>query len=389
MTGRIKALAEKALTQYKKAIDIKPYAHFFNNDTETANVQKKADCINYYLNHDLPSVDNHSLLIGNAQLSALGAIPGFNEQTDIDAQKIGHQWILGGNHKTADFEFVLKNGMRGYAEKIQASLAQYNRDVKKCALLNAMKTVLDGILDYADNCADACLKAALEQTDEIRKNELFALCEICKKVPQNPAKTFYEAVQSYWFIIMLFPDGLGRLDQYLYPFYQKDIQSGAITKEVALELIENLFIFVFVTEGIGHEWSALNHMVVGGYLANGEDGYNELTEMILQAIRDLPTYRPQVTFRRTKKTTPEQLYHVVDAMENRFDLIMITNDYVMIPGITSLGIPFEAAVDYSLSGCNEMVITGKSQMGSLEGHINIVTALEKTIYSTLLKTTFD
>ena len=105
------------------------------------------------------------------------------------------------------------------------------------------------IVEWGRSFAAACRIAADEEENPLRKKELLKLEQICRRVPEGPAETFYEAVQSYFFFFTLFPDGLGRLDQYLYPFYKKDMAAGRLTREHALELVENLFILIFQPHG--------------------------------------------------------------------------------------------------------------------------------------------
>ena len=222
--------------------------------------------------------------------------------------------------------------------------------------------------------------AAKETDCPARKKELLQMAEICRKVPLNPAESFWEAVQSYWFMFMLFPDGLGRIDQYLHPFYQADIEKGVLTREEALEIVEELFLKIFrISGGIHHEWSGRNHGVLAGYKADGSDGHNACTSLILEAITDLPTWRPQVSYRVTKHTTLQQFQKVLEANFKRPDLVMFLNDDVVVPNLVNVGISFEDAVNYSESGCNETIVTGCSQMGNIEGHINIVAGLERLL----------
>lgn len=288
-------------------------------------------------------------------------------------------FMRGGNHKSANFEYVLMHGLKGHMQHIEER-RQTVTQPEQAEFLDSLRKTCDSLVAKSNEYAEYCLAAAEAETCPTRKTELLQMAEICRKVPLNPAESFWEAVQSYWFMFMLFPDGLGRIDQYLNPFYQTDIEKGILTREEALELIEELFLKIFrVSGGIHHEWSALNHGVLAGYKADGSDGHNACTTLILEAVTDLPTWRPQVSYRVTKHTTLQQFQEVLEANYKRSDLVMFLNDDVVVPNLINVGIAFEDAVNYSESGCNETIVTGCSQMGNIEGHINIVTAFERLL----------
>ena len=288
-------------------------------------------------------------------------------------------FMRGGNHKSANFEYVLNHGLQGHMEHI-AQRRQTVTQPEQTAFLDSLARTCDALIAWSAQLSQACLEAAENAICPERKEELLKLAEICKKVPQYPAETFWEAVQSYWFMFILFPDGLGRIDQYLYPFYETDIKKGILTRDRALELIEELFLKIFrTTGGIEHEWSALNHGVLAGYRADGGESHNECTSLILEAVTDLPSWRPQFSYRVTKHTTMDQFLEVMEVNYKRPDLIIFLNDDVVVPNLVNVGIAYEDAVNYSESGCNETIATGCSQMGNIEGHINIVRSFERLL----------
>ena len=230
--------------------------------------------------------------------------------------------IHAGNHKTADFQYAVTHGFKGYLERIRSAMQHYAGDSQKQHFLSELELACKMIVEWGRSFAAACRIAADEEENPLRKKELLKLEQICRRVPEGPAETFYEAVQSYFFFFTLFPDGLGRLDQYLYPFYKKDMAAGRLTREHALELVENLFILIFSHMGTQHEWSGINHGAVGGYTQDGRCGHNECTSIILEAVCELPVWRPQVSYRVTRKTTSSQLREVLEANMRRPDLVM-------------------------------------------------------------------
>lgn len=287
----------------------------------------------------------------------------------------------GGNHKSANFEYVLWNGLQGHMDHIVMK-KQSVTESDKTAFLDELYTTCEAVIAWCNAHADACRAAAENTTCGQRRKELQTMAAICEKVPRYPAESFREAVQSYWFMFMLFPDGLGRLDQYLGPFYCADIKKGVLSEVEALALIEELLMKIFCVLGTEHEWSANNHGVLAGYREDGTCGHNECTSLILKAVTELPTWRPQFSYRVTKLTTMQQFKEVLDANFKRPDLVMFLNDDVIVENLIKAGVAFQDAVNYSESGCNETIVTGCSQMGNIEGHINIVHSFERLMKNT-------
>lgn len=297
-------------------------------------------------------------------------------------------FIRGGNHKTADFEGVIKSGISALLEKIE-SKADEVTDQKQKEFLENLYFTGQVIIAWAEAYAEALDTAAKKETSNERREELLQMADICRRVPRLPAASFREAIQSYYFMFMLFPDGMGRLDQYLCPYYLADVEKGVLTKKQALDLVEELFIKIFAFHGKKEVRSAHHHCVVGGYTSDGECGHNACTSLILEAITELPLWRPQVSYRVTSKTTEEQMSEAVAANCKRPDLIMFLNDDPIVNGLVSVGVERADAVNYSSSGCNETILTGCSQMGTLEGHLNVMHAMERLMNDGDLLSTID
>jgi formate C-acetyltransferase len=159
---------------------------------------------------------------------------------------------LAWNH---DYEKVLKRGIKGIEQEAREKLTSLDPldpkdQVEKAPFLNAVILVCDAIVGFARRHSKLARSMAEEESDEARKRELFKIAEVCDWVPENPARTFHEAIQSQWLIQTVSrleqriggTVGNGRIDQYLYPFYRKDIDEGRITRDEALELLECLWI---------------------------------------------------------------------------------------------------------------------------------------------------
>jgi formate C-acetyltransferase len=265
----------------------------------------------------------------------------------------------GWTHMVLDFDFILKNGLKGYINLI-------NSRPEKNELHKAMEMVLNSIDELSRRYSEIC-------TDN-------KLSDVLRKVPMNPAETFYEAVQSVWFIFQLCPDSLGRIDQYLYPFYKRDTENGTLSYEDAAELLEELFVKVFETQmdNVGLPISGHNHLVVGGYLADGTDGFNELSKLILECIADLPTFRPQASFRYTKYTTADTMKFITE-LNAKCQWIVFVNDEPRLPGMVDAGIDYNDAVNYTVVGCNEWCLPSGARIDL--AHINLLHSIEDLIYN--------
>lgn len=285
-------------------------------------------------------------------------------------------YMSGGNHFCADFETVLSVGLSGLIEQIEEKKKNTTEDEdKEKEFLDNIYFAAKAIISWVTAFADTARTAAKKAVSDARRTELLRMAEICERVPALPASSFREAVQCYFFIFILFPDGLGCPDRYLYPYFKADIEKGILTRKEALELIEELFIKIFSFQGKNEMRSGNNHCVIAGYTPDGECGHNECTSLILEAVTELPIWRPQVSYRVTKKTTAEQLSEVVEANTLRPDVIMLLNDDVIIDGLLGVGVDYKDAVGYSSSGCNETLLTGCSHPSALEGLFNIMHSL--------------
>lgn len=407
MTERIKALALLALK-----VDLFPISVMVSpKDYDRDNPMDVAKYIREYLFAQPTLVSDDEMLAGAFRFAS--AIPCDHTEADATEQipeiiptdayhKIGHVHttaffrpnsdynpeghpicFLDWDHYCTNYPFVLKQGIKGYLERIERAKIIHKHDKEKIHYLNAMEYTCESIRLYIEKVALDYEKAG--RTD---------LAERIKRVPWNAPETFVEAIQAYWFTWLFLPDCLGRMDQILYPYYEKDLLKGNITREIAYEMICEFMVKVFSGRpggGFTDHRSADNTFSIGGYTQDGKDGFNEVSRMIIEALVELPTWRPQANVRFTKKT-PFEVYRYVTEMNSRQSNVVFTNDEVRIPAYMKLGMTYEDAVEYTMVGCNEWTAMGKGHTGS-QGFFNPLHALEKTIYQdeNILKSfsTFD
>jgi pyruvate formate-lyase/glycerol dehydratase family glycyl radical enzyme len=302
-----------------------------------------------------------------------------------------------------DYEKVLKKGFKGIKENAQEQIAVLDPlspvdTMEKIPFFQAVINVCDAIVTWAKRHAKLAANMAEQETNIQRKQELQEIADVCQWVPENPARTFREAVQAQWFT-QLFSRieqktgtiiSNGRMDQYFYPYYEQDIAAGRITAEKATELLECMwvamaqFIDLYISptggafnEGYAH-WEAVT---VGGQTPEGLDATNELTYLFLQSKRDFPLNYPDLAARIHTRAPERYLYEVAETIKEGSGFPKLINDDEVIPLLLAKGANFEEAYDYAVSGCAECRMPNKDTYTSPCAYINFAAAVEMTLYN--------
>ena len=265
-------------------------------------------------------------------------------------------------HATADYKKVLEKGISGIIDEIDESLKIHTKP-EETEFLNAIKSVALTLIKWAHKCSKKALELSKTVSNEEYKENLLKLSEVLLNVPENKPSSFYEAVLTIYICFSADPDSVGTLDRYLTPFYENDIKNGIITKDEAKEYLQELFLMLQAATHIKSDHftrGAESHFCIGGYLPDGSDGYNELSQLILESLLELPTWIPQVTLRWTKKTPKEVFRFALDCeRKDPHKRIAFQNDEKRIKCYTEIcGFPFEKAVGYTTVGCNEPAFLG-------------------------------
>ena len=265
-------------------------------------------------------------------------------------------------HATADYANILKKGILGIIADIEKSLETHDAPEEKAFLL-ALKRVANALIAWAHKCSRRALALSETIENEAYKNNLKRLSDALLRVPENAPEGFFEAVLCIYLCFSADPDSVGTLDRYLYPFYKKDIESGSLAQDEAKEYLQELFLMLQAAtpkESPLFTRGGESHFCIGGYLPNGEDGFNDLSRLIVEAMLELPTYIPQITLRWTKKTPREVFRFMLDSeRRDPYKRIAFQNDEKRIKCYTEIcGIPFERAVGYTTVGCNEPAFLG-------------------------------
>ena len=265
-------------------------------------------------------------------------------------------------HATADYKKVLEKGIGGIIEEINDSLKIHTED-EEIEFLNALKDVANALIGWAHKCSERAKAFAKTIENKEYKENLLKLSEALLNVPEKKPSSFYEATLTIYLCFSADPDSVGTLDRYLNPFYEEDIKKGIITRDKAKEYLQELFLMLQAATPITNPnftRGGESHFCVGGYLPNGEDGFCDLSRLILESLLELPTYIPQVTLRWTKNTPREVFRFALDCeRKDPHKRIAFQNDEKRIKCYTEIcGFPFEKAVAYTTVGCNEPAFLG-------------------------------
>ncbi len=285
-------------------------------------------------------------------------------------------------HATADYQKVLDKGLSGIIAEIDESLKAHS-EKEEIEFLNALKRVANTLIAWAHKCAERALELSETVENEEYKSNLEGLSRALWNVPENKPSSFYEAVLSVYLCFSADPDSVGTLDRYLTPFYYEDIAKGVLTREEAKAYLQELFLMLQAATSVhssNFTRGAESHFCIGGYLPNGEDGFNELSKLILESLIELPIWIPQVTLRWTAKTPRETLRYVMDLeRKDPNKRIAFQNDVKRLKCYTEIcGFPFEKAVGYTTVGCNEPAFLGAISGGNSE--INFLRATETVFH---------
>ena len=291
----------------------------------------------------------------------------------------GNYFYNGIGHVTVDYGKILEKGFDGIIAEAKEELSKINPGDADCcertAFLEAVIESCGAASDYAERYAKLAEKEAGECTDLQRRQELSAIAQNCRNVPKNGAESFYEACQSFWFVQLLLQIessghsiSPGRFDQYMYPYYKKDIESGKITPEFAQELMDCIWVKLndinkcrdaASAEGFAG-YSMFQNLIAGGQTKDGVDATNELSFMCIQATMHVMLPQPSFSVRVWNGSPHEFLLKAAELTRTGVGLPAYYNDEVIIPALVSRGLTLEDARDYNIIGCVEPQKSGKT-----------------------------
>lgn len=284
----------------------------------------------------------------------------------------------GDAHLAVNYERILKDGLKGYEKRVKeckASLDLTDPDsIDKYCFYNAVLIVLDAVRTFANRYSVLAKKLAEKELNQERKLELLEMSRICAKVPYEPAETFQEAVQSVWFIQLILQIesnghslSYGRFDQYMYPYYDRDIKNGNITETEALELLTCLWIKTLTINKVRSQAHTLSsagspmyqNVTIAGQTTDKKDAVNDLSFLVLKSVAQTRLIQPNLTVRYHKNINKQFFDECVEVMRLGFGMPALNNDEIIIPSFMDWGVKEEDAYNYSAIGCVETAVPGK------------------------------
>lgn len=284
----------------------------------------------------------------------------------------------GDAHLAVNYERILKDGLRGYEKRVKeykATLDLTNPDnVDKYCFYNAVLIVLKAVRNFANRYSVLAKDLAEKEMNQKRKIELLEISRICSKVPYEPAETFQEAVQSVWFIQLILQIesnghslSYGRFDQYMYPYYDRDIKNGTIKESEALELLTCLWIKTLTINKVRSQAHTLSsagspmyqNVTIAGQTTDKKDAVNDLSFLVLKSVAQTRLTQPNLTVRYHKNINKHFLDECVEVMRLGFGMPALNNDEIIIPSFMDWQVKEEDAYNYSAIGCVETAVPGK------------------------------
>lgn len=284
----------------------------------------------------------------------------------------------GDAHLAVNYERILKDGLRGYEKRVKEYKATLDltdpESIDKYCFYNAVLIVQEAVRNFANRYSVLAKDLAEKELNQERKIELLEISRICSKVPYEPAETFQEAVQSVWFIQLILQIesnghslSYGRFDQYMYPYYDRDIKNGTIKESEALELLTCLWIKTLTINKVRSQAHTLSsagspmyqNVTIAGQTIDKKDAVNDLSFLVLKSVAQTRLTQPNLTVRYHKNINKHFLDECVEVMRLGFGMPALNNDEIIIPSFMDWQVKEEDAYNYSAIGCVETAVPGK------------------------------
>jgi formate C-acetyltransferase len=309
---------------------------------------------------------------------------------------VGNYFYNGVGHISANYGKVMAAGLNSIITEAEKAKEKFDfADANQMKSLHFLESTIianKAVIAFANRFADEAERKAAVEKGAARKAELLEIARICRKVPAQPAETFQEAVQSFWFIhlvIQIESNGHSispmRFDQYCYPFYEAG--KGTLPAEKAQELLDLLWLKFNGLNKVRDEVSTqafagypmFMNVIVGGQNREGKDATNELSLMLLQAAANTKLYAPSLSI-RIHEGTPDVLYlKAAEVSRMGLGVPAYFSDRTIIPALLSRGLTLEDARDYGIIGCVEPQVGGKTEGWHDAAFFNMSKVIELTL----------
>ena len=276
-----------------------------------------------------------------------------------------------------DYERILRDGAQAIIDEAKQCIRDLRYTsgdaIKKRNYWEAVIIVFEAWIRFVNRYADLAEKMAAEETDPVRAAELKEMARICRKVPQYPAESFREALQSFWFtFLMALPSpttSAGRFDQYMYPYYKRDVDAGVITDGEVLELLEIMRCKVMKINRVSGKANRQKNAgmakwynwTIGGVKEDGSDATNELSYLLLESAKETLLPHFTITLRVHENTPPELLKKSLEVVRTGIGMPAFVGDASYIKFFTGNGMTLENARDYCMTGCVDGNVPARSR----------------------------
>lgn len=287
--------------------------------------------------------------------------------------------LNGGGDSNPGYDVILmKKGMLDIQKEAQDHLAQLSydkpEDLEKIYFYKSVVDTTEGVMIYAKRMSEYAAELAAKETNPQRKQELMEISKVNARVPAHKPESFWEAIQAVWTVESLLPVeenqtgmSIGRVDQYMYPFYMNDLKTGALDNFKAFELAGCMLIkmseMMWITSEGGSKFFAgyqpFVNMCVGGITRDGRDATNELTYLLMDAVRHVKIYQPSLACRIHNKSPHKYMKKIVDVVRAGMGFPACHFDDTHIKMMLAKGVSIEDARDYCLMGCVEPQKSGR------------------------------
>ena len=326
----------------------------------------------------------------------------YMSQPCLDAQAngvftVGNYYFNGVGHVCVDYGKVLRIGFGGIIQEAEAAKAKLTgndpEDIKKTNFYDAVVITYKAAIAYAHRYADLADQLAAKETNATRKAELTQIAQNCRKVPEGPATTWWEACQSFWFVQLILQIessghsiSPGRFDQYMYPYLAADKN---ISQEFAQELLDNIWVKFndlnktrdAISDQAFAGYAIFQNIQCGGIDEDGVDASNPLSYMMFDAAAHVGMAAPSFSIRYSNKTPDEFLYRACEVTRLGLGYPAMYNDEVIIPAMMNRGIPLKEARQYCIIGCVEPQVPHKTEGWHDAAFFNISKVLDITLHN--------
>ena len=284
----------------------------------------------------------------------------------------------GDAHLAVNYDRVLREGLRGYEErvnKLRAALDLTDPEaIDRNVFYKAVLIVIDAVRGFAARYSELAAALSKKEQNHKRRAELEEISRICSRVPYEPAASFREAIQSVWFIQLILQIesnghslSYGRFDQYMYPYYIRDLHAGVTTEDEALELLTCLWIKTLTINKVRSQAHTLSsagspmyqNVTIGGQTIDHRDAVNELSFLVLRSVAQTRLTQPNLTVRYHRNLNKHFFDECIEVMKLGFGMPALNNDEIIIPSFINWGVREEDAYNYSAIGCVETAVPGK------------------------------